>query len=212
MAASTISRAVSRFARCRTCSTGAGQATPDEAVKLVMSGGTEGALSPHFVVFEARDVAAAPESGALAVGHARTAPLPFESLGRLRQVADVAEGVRAAMADAGLSTPDDVHFVQIKCPLLTADRVADVEARELTTATRDSLKSMSFSRAASALGVAVALGEVDRARITEDRSAATGRCSLRALRLPPAWNWSITKSSCSAPRTTGPDRCEFNIA
>ena len=43
-----------------------------------MSGGTEGALSPHFVVFEARDVAAPPEAGALAVGRARTAPLPFE--------------------------------------------------------------------------------------------------------------------------------------
>ncbi len=153
------------------------------AVKLVMSGGTEGALSPHFVVFEARDVAAARESGALAIGHARTAPLPFESLGRLRQVADVAEGVRAAMADAGLSSPDDVHFVQIKCPLLTADRVADVEARGLTTATRDSLKSMSLSRASSALGVAVALGEVDRARITDD---SIGR------------DWSLFSSRASA--------------
>ena len=139
-----------------------------EAVKLVMSGGTEGALSPHFVVFEARDVAAPPESGALAVGHARTAPLPFESLGRLRQVDDVADGRTRRDGGCGPQLPGDVHFVQIKCPLLTADRVAEVEARGLTTATRDSLKSMCLSRAASALGVAVALGEVDRARITDE--------------------------------------------
>ncbi len=140
-----------------------------DSVNLVMSGGAEGALSPHMVIFEARDVTAPPEQGALAIGRARTAALPFEGLGRLRQVDDVAQGVRAAMADAGLHSPSDVHFVQIKCPLLTADRVAEVESRGLTTATRDTLKSMGLSRAASALGVAVALGEVDRDQI-EDSS------------------------------------------
>ena len=58
--------------------------------------------------------------------------------------------------------------MQIKCPLLTADRVAEAEARGATTATRDTLKSMGLSRAASALGVAVALGEIDRAALDED--------------------------------------------
>ena len=43
-----------------------------EAVCIVMSGGTEGALSPHIVVFERRDVDGAPEHGALALGRART--------------------------------------------------------------------------------------------------------------------------------------------
>ena len=43
-----------------------------------------------------------------------------------------------------------------------------------TTATRDTLKSMALSRAASALGVAVALGEIDRERADGmRRSAAT---------------------------------------
>jgi cyanuric acid amidohydrolase len=152
-------------------------------VNLVMSGGTEGALSPHLVIMEARDVADAPESRALAVGRARTPPLPFEGLGRLAQVDMVAEGVRAAMADAGLSSPDDVHFVQIKCPLLTADRISEVEARGLTTVTRDTLKSMALSRAASALGVAVALGEAPRQRIEE--------CSIGR-------DWSLFSSCASA--------------
>ena len=147
-----------------------GRNRPDgdgDSVNLVMSGGAEGALSPHMMIFEAREVAAPSEQGALAIGRARTPVLPFEGLGRFRQVDDVAQAVRVAMADAGLRSPCDVHFVQIKCPLLTADRVAEVEARGLTTATRDTLKSMSLSRAASALGVAVALEEVGRDQIEE---------------------------------------------
>jgi cyanuric acid amidohydrolase len=136
-------------------------------VCLVMSGGTEGALAPHFLVLEARETDEAPGAGSLAVGRARTAPLPPESLGRLAQVDLVAEGVLRALADAGLGSPDDAHFVQIKCPLLTADRISAAEQRGQPTATRDTLKSMSLSRAASALGVAVALGEIPRGRLTE---------------------------------------------
>ena len=139
-----------------------------DAACIVMSGGTEGALAPHFVVFEARDVDAPVSNGALAVGRARTPLLPFEHLGRLAQIDAVAAGVRAALGDAGIEAPADVHFVQIKCPLLTADRIAETESRGAITATRDTLKSMAISRGASALGVAVALGEVNRSRLTDE--------------------------------------------
>ncbi|WJR65150.1 ring-opening amidohydrolase [Neorhizobium sp. CSC1952] len=131
-----------------------------EGVSLVMSGGTEGALSPHWTVF-AREASDAPAERALAIGTARTPPLPARHLGRREQVLLVAEGVRAAMRDAGIDNPSDVHFVQIKCPLLTLSRIAAAEAAGETVATRDTLKSMGLSRGASALGVAVALGEAD---------------------------------------------------
>jgi cyanuric acid amidohydrolase len=152
---------------------------------IVMSGGTEGALAPHFLVFEARDSDEPDAPGALAIGRARTPSLPHEHLGRLAQVDAVATGVRAAIDDAGIEAADEVHFVQIKCPLLTADRVAAADARGLPTATRDTLKSMSLSRAASALGVAVALREVDRTGLTEsaigrDLSLFSSRASTSA--------------------------------
>lgn len=138
-----------------------------EAVCIVMSGGTEGALSPHILVLEARPSDEPSQKGALAVGRARTPHLPYEALGRLAQVDLVAEGVRAAMREAGVADASDVHFVQIKCPLLTADRIADADARGAAVATRDTLKSMGLSRAASALGVGVALGEIDRATLAQ---------------------------------------------
>jgi cyanuric acid amidohydrolase len=154
-----------------------------EAVCIVMSGGTEGALAPHILVMEAREVDAPPQPGALALGRARTPHLPYEALGRLAQVDLVAAGVRQAMEAAGIAKATDVHFVQIKCPLLTADRLADLEARGFSAATRDTLKSMGLSRAASALGVGVALGEIDRASLSE---AAIGR------------DWSLYSNRASA--------------
>ena len=97
----------------------------------------------------------------------------------------VAQGVRAAMADAQIADPADVHFVQIKCPLLTAQRIADAESRGQTVATRDTLKSMGLSRAASSLGVAVALGELEAdafadADIGVNTSLWSGRASASA--------------------------------
>jgi cyanuric acid amidohydrolase len=152
---------------------------------LVMSGGAEGGLSPHCLVFEVREVDEAARLGALALGSAHTSDLPHEALGRLRQVDQVAAGVLAAMADAGIESADQVHFVQIKCPLLTSTRVAEAEAAGRALATRDTLKSMALSRAASSLGVAVALGEVNRGKLEEsdigrDWSLYSSRASASA--------------------------------
>jgi cyanuric acid amidohydrolase len=72
----------------------------------------------------------------------------------------VADGVRRAMADADIADVDDVHFVQVKCPLLTVQRAKEALAAGHTVATTDTLKSMALSRAASALGVAIALKEI----------------------------------------------------
>ena len=152
-------------------------------VCLVMSGGTEGGLSPHFTVFEVREAAAAAAPGALAIGHAHTADLAPEQIGRLAQVASVAEGVRAAMCDAGITDPAAVHFVQVKCPLLTAERIAAARGRGADCATADTLKSMGLSRAAASLGIATALGEVDALEeglIGRDFALASSRASASA--------------------------------
>ena len=135
-------------------------------IAYVMSGGTEGALSPHLVVLE-RGTAEPSSSPALAIGGAQTGDITPEAIGRLAQVEMVADGVRRAMADAGIANPADIHFVQIKCPLLTGERMAEAERRGAAVATRDTLKSMGLSRGASALGVAVASGELSIEDIPE---------------------------------------------
>jgi cyanuric acid amidohydrolase len=133
-------------------------------IAMIMSGGTEGGLSPHFLVFAIR-AGGVPRPGrkALAIGTAHTEALPPEDIGRAPQAIAVAAAVRAAMQRAAIEQPADVHWVQVKCPLLTSERVADAAMRGAPAATTDTYASMGLSRGAAALGVALALGEIDRA-------------------------------------------------
>lgn len=134
----------------------------EQRIAFVMSGGTEGVLSPHITVFTRREVErpAGISGKRLSIGMAHTRDFLPEELGRSAQITETARAVEAAMADAGISDPTNVHFVQIKCPLLTSDRVEAAAARGNKTVTTSSYSSMAYSRGASALGVAVALGEI----------------------------------------------------
>ncbi|MBC9877266.1 ring-opening amidohydrolase [Bradyrhizobium sp. INPA01-394B] len=135
----------------------------EQRIAFVMSGGTEGVLSPHITVFTRQQVQQQPAgiSGKrLSIGMAHTRDFLPEELGRSAQITETAKAVTAAMADAGIADPADVHFVQIKCPLLTSERVEAAAARGNKTATTSAYSSMAYSRGASALGVAVALGEI----------------------------------------------------
>ncbi len=138
-----------------------------DRISMVMSGGCEGGIAPHWLVIEAISGDHAVSGPALAVGRAATRDLAPEEIGRAIQVDLVAEAVSAAMAEARVVSPSDVHYVQIKCPLLTAERIAEAQSRGHQVATTSTLKSMGLSRGASALGVAVARGEIARAEITD---------------------------------------------
>jgi len=134
----------------------------ESRIAFVMSGGTEGVLSPHMTVF-ARSLEAAHDSAdeaRLSVGIAHTRDFLPEEIGRDAQIGETMKAVGMAMRDARIDAVSDVHFVQIKCPLLTSDRVQDALGRGKTTVTTSGYASMGYSRGASALGVAKALGEI----------------------------------------------------
>lgn len=150
--------------------------TPDEAaqrVALVMSGGTEGVLSPHFTVFTRRWLPEAPppRKGApprLVIGTAQTRAFAPHELGRMAQIEATAQAVREAMAQAGIDRLADVHFVQVKCPLLTSADVQTALQAGHEPVTRDTYESMGYSRGASALGVALALDEVPAQALSDE--------------------------------------------
>lgn len=131
-----------------------------QQIVYIMSGGTEGVLSPHLNVFTRQmDTPGALPQWSLVMGVSRTRAFTPEEIGSLAMVEAVAEAVCEAVAEAGL-TPDHVHFVQIKCPLVQANQDSGHQ--------RSSYQSMADSRGASALGVALALGEVEPEQITPD--------------------------------------------
>ena len=143
--------------------------TPEEVehrIAIVVSGGSEGILSPHATIFArvpadgtvAADSTEAPKR--LAIGIATTRDFLPHEIGRAAQIDATADAVKAAMLNAGISGADDVHWVQVKCPLLTAERVRAARRDGHEPVTESAYKSMAYSRGASALGVAVALGEI----------------------------------------------------
>src|SRR6266498_2565495 len=128
-------------------------------IPMVWSGGCDGVITPHATVF-ARNGKTGPSSKPrLAIGTAMSADLLPEDIGRPAMVEKVADAVKAAMRDAGIADPKDVHYVQTKTPLLTIDSVRDAETRQQTLAC-EVHDSMGVSNGTTALGIAVALGEI----------------------------------------------------
>ncbi len=142
-----------------------GTRTADEAkqVPLVWSGGTDGVLSPHATIFATVDPAKAVPTGEprVSVGVAMSEVILPEDIGRPAMVEKVARGVLEAMKIAGIEDPADVHYVQTKTPLLTLATITDAKERGHTVVTEDTLKSMDISNSTTALGIAVALGEIE---------------------------------------------------
>ena len=129
-------------------------------VPVVWSGGTDGVLSPHATIFATTD-AEPNDEPRLTVGFAMSEQLLPEDIGRTAMVTKVAEAVRAAMTRAGITDPADVHYVQTKTPLLTINTIRDAKSRGKTVWTEHTHESMDLSNGCTALGIAVALGEIE---------------------------------------------------
>ena len=128
-------------------------------IPMVWSGGCDGVITPHATIFARNDKTGLATKSRLAIGTSMSAEILPEDIGRPAMIEKVADGVRAAMRDAGIADPADVHYVQSKTPLLTVDSVLDAHARgkEVACEVHD---SMGVSNGTTGLGIAVALGEI----------------------------------------------------
>ena len=159
----------------------------EDAVKqipIVWSGGTDGVISPHATIFATLPASAAPptDEPRLTVGFAMSEPIRPEDIGRTAMITKVAAAVGEAMKRAGIDDPDDVHYVQTKTPLLTIDTIRDAKSRGHDVFTEDTLTSMDVSNGTTALGIAVALGEINMptdADVLRDRTlfSSVASCS-----------------------------------
>ena len=140
--------------------TGETPAAVRERIPFIFSGGVEGVLSPHYIVFTVGSDAAQPTGKALAVGVAFTPRLKPEDIGRQRQIDLTAAAVAEAMAAADIVDPADVHFVQVKGPAFPLADIAASQRAGFALASDNPGKLMGLGRAASAVGVGKALGEI----------------------------------------------------
>lgn len=138
-------------------------------IPIIWSGGTEGLMSPHATIF-------VKEPGGnnlvgdknFTVGTAYTRDLSPEEFGTLTHVRVAAEGVKEAIRKAEIEAPADIHFVQIKTGALTTERIKAAYLKGKTVVTADTYKSMSFARSVAALGIGIATGEIEEAKVTEN--------------------------------------------
>src|SRR6202162_2736330 len=154
----------------------------DEVAKqviFVLSGGCPGVITPHIAVVT-REWVEVPDSAPgedknkvkrLVVGRAGSEPMPPEEVGRMGQIRKVAEATHRAMADAGLTDPNDVHLVMVKVPGLTTASIKDAESRGKTVVSHDLTFGPEgagvYANDAAALGVAMALGEVKESALSD---------------------------------------------
>jgi cyanuric acid amidohydrolase len=135
-------------------------------IPMVWSGGCDGIITPHATVF-ARNAKTGPASKSrLTIGTAMSVEILPEDIGRPAMVEKVADAVRAAMRDAGIDDPKDVHYVQTKTPLLTVDSVSEAHTRgkEVACEVHD---SMGVSNGTTGLGIAVGLREIKMPKAEE---------------------------------------------
>lgn len=153
-------------------------------VPIVWSGGTDGVISPHATIFATvpADRAPASDEPRVSVGFAMSEQLLPEEIGRVAMVTKVADAVTVAMERAGITDTADVHYVQTKTPLLTIHTIRDAKSRGKTVWTEHTHESMDLSNGCTALGIAVALGEIDMPtdeQVMHDRSlfSSVASCS-----------------------------------
>lgn len=153
-------------------------------IPIVWSGGTDGVISPHATVFATvpAEKAVKTDEPRLSVGFAMSEQLLPEEIGRTPMIEKVAAAVKDAMGKAGITDPADVHYVQTKTPLLTIHTIRDAKSRGKTVWTEQTHESMDLSNGVTALGVGVALGEIDMptdedVMHTRDLYSAVASCS-----------------------------------
>ena len=164
---------------------GADRAEEVKQVPIVWSGGTDGVHQParHDLRHACRPTGAEQtDEPRLTVGFAMSERAAARGHRPDRDDREGRRAVRVAMERAGITDPADVHYVQTKTPLLTIHTIRDAKSRGKTVWTEHTHESMDLSNGCTALGIAVALGEIEMptdADVMHDRSlySSVASCS-----------------------------------
>ena len=147
-----------------------------EEVTLAISGGSPGTVAPHATILSQRwvpehEVAAEQPTGGLVLGRSHTTEIYPQDIGRVSQVDATTKAVLEAIEDAGIEDLSQIHMVLVKGPALSAESIATLLAKGIEPVTRDPgigpMGSMCYSNDAMAIGVGIALGEIEREKVTD---------------------------------------------
>ncbi len=155
-----------------------------ERIIFSLSGGCEGVVSPHIVVFSiAGTPAAIPHSQKrLAIGIGFTREFSAGEIGRMPQIEETARVIREVVEALRIEACGDVKLIQMKGAI---PKVSYEESEAARKSGKPMRSDMVYSRGASALAAAVALGEVELSALDDDSICAD-------------WDKYSSTASCSA--------------
>ena len=163
-------------------------------IPLIMIGGCSGLVSPYAALFvEDPRLDGDSAEPRLSIGVGTTADYDIEEFGTLAMVDRIADGIRKAMADAGIEARD-VHNVQIKAPWPQGPDLIKAQKQGKKVVTTDTWRAGMLARGGSALAASVAIGEIDRKKLKDLDIAA---------------NWTLWSNVGSA--SSGDERTNFAI-
>jgi cyanuric acid amidohydrolase len=163
-------------------------------IPLIMIGGCSGFVSPYAALFvEDPELDGSAGEPRLAIGITSTSDFDIEKFGTTAMIDEIADAVRVAMTTAAID-PKDVHNVQIKAPWPTTEQLTAAKEQGKRVVTLDTNRAGMLARGGAALGVATALGEIDRDKLS-DADVAT--------------NWSLWSDIAST--SSGMERTNFAV-
>lgn len=160
-----------------------------------LSGGTEGVVSPHILVFTKSGEVLNEKTNdkRLVVGTAYTREFLPTEIGRIEQINETARVVKELMNSLKLE-PEDVHLVQMKGAIPKCTYDEQIESEKTGRPIRS---NMVYSRGASALGVALALNELPAGTVLTDDDVCR--------------NWSLYSTIASTSAKPGLKRTEIML-
>jgi len=144
---------------------------------FITSSGSEGIVTPHgYLIYSESDNNSdypskiktdnnrkdrkeiKNEGKGLVIGTAKSCKIAVEKIGKMDQILLVAETTRQALYNSGISNIEDIGVVFVKSPVVSLKNVSDINLH-------NPKNSIPLTRAASALGVGLALGEISESEI-----------------------------------------------
>ena len=140
-----------------------------ETIPIQALAGVNSFMVAHSAVFVRKAASGGGGGKRFVVAGACTPRLDPHEIGTAAYARKVADTVRSLMADADVESPGDVHLVFAKTPWPNPDRHRDRSENGRDFIADDWWGMLQYAQGGAALGVALGLGEVDDADVTDDR-------------------------------------------
>lgn len=140
-----------------------------DTIPIQALAGANAFMVPHTVVFVRKAAGEGTGEKRFVVGGRCTRKFEPSEIGTTTYIREIRDIVRLLMAEADVQSPSDVHLVFAKTPWPNPDRYANQSGSLQKFVATDWWGMLQYAQGGAAIGVAMALGEIDEGDVTNER-------------------------------------------